>query len=131
MQHLFVKSERDKVSIEHIYPQSPGNDYWKNAFLHETDEQKKLLTGSLGNLLPLSRSKNSSIQNDSFPDKKHKGYKDGSYSEIEVAAYEDWNAYAILERGMKLLEFMERRWNIKFANDESKKDMLFLGFMKS
>jgi len=132
---LFVRSEKDKVSIEHIYPQTPENDYWKNAFLHETEEQKKLLAGSLGNLLPLSNSKNSSMQNDSFPDKKspsgksHKGYTDGSHSEIEVAAYMDWNADTILERGMKLLEFMERRWNIKFANDESKKDMLFLDFM--
>lgn len=132
---LFVKSEKDKVSIEHIYPQTPNNDYWKSAFSNYTDEQKKYLTGSLGNLLPLSSSKNSSMQNDSFPKKKspsdkfHKGYRDGSHSEIEVAAYTDWNADTILERGLKLLEFMERRWNIKFANDESKKDMLFLDFM--
>lgn len=133
---LFVKSEKDKVSIEHIYPQTPENDYWKNAFLYESEDQKKLLTGSLGNLLPLSSGKNSSMQNDSFPDKKspsgrsHKGYTDGSHSEIEVAAYEDWNADAILKRGMKLLDFMERRWNIKFADDQSKKDMLFLGFIE-
>jgi len=132
---LFVKSVKDKVSIEHIYPQTPDNDYWKSAFINETEDQKNFLTGSLGNLLPLSSSKNSSMQNDSFPDKKfpsgksHKGYTDGSHSEIEVAAYKDWNADAILDRGLKLLEFMERRWNIKFANNESKKDMLFLDFM--
>ncbi|MDB5054977.1 MAG: hypothetical protein JWM44_3027 [Bacilli bacterium] len=132
---LFVKSDKDKVSIEHIYPQTPDNNYWKNAFLNQTVEQKELLTGSLGNLLPLSRSKNSSMQNDSFPDKKspigksHKGYTDGSHSEIEVAAYVDWNAETILQRGLKMLEFMERRWNIKFADDAGKKDMLFLDFM--
>jgi hypothetical protein len=132
---LFVKSEKDRVSIEHIYPQTPDNDYWKNAFTNYSDEQKKYLTGSLGNLLPLSSSKNSSMQNDSFPEKKspsekfHKGYRDGSHSEIEVAAYTDWNADTILERGLKLLEFMERRWNIKFSDDKSKKDMLFLDFM--
>jgi hypothetical protein len=132
---LFAKSEKDKVSIEHIYPQTPNNAYWENAFADYTDEQKKYLTGSLGNLLPLSRSKNSSMQNDSFPDKKspvgrsHKGYTDGSHSEIEVAAYTDWNAKHILERGLKLLEFMERRWNIKFESDESKKELLFLDFM--
>jgi hypothetical protein len=62
--------------------------------------------------------------------RSHKGYTDGSHSEIEVAAYEDWNASTILERGLKLLEFMERRWNIKFADDQSKKDMLFLGFIE-
>jgi hypothetical protein len=132
---LFVKSEKDKVSIEHIYPQTPDNDYWKKAFSSYSDEQKKLLAGSLGNLLPLSRSKNSSLQNDSFPDKKlpigktHKGYTDGSHSEIEVAANTDWNADAILERGIMLLNFMERRWNIKFTNEEDKKEILFLDFI--
>ena len=133
--NLFVKSEKDKVSIEHIYPQTPTNDYWVNAFQSETDEQKKLLTGSLGNLLPLSSSKNSSMQNDSFPDKKnpqgksHKGYADGSHSEIEVAAYSQWGASEILNRGIKLLDFMERRWNIKFEDESSKKEILFLDFM--
>lgn len=132
---LFTKSDKDKVSIEHIYPQTPDNDYWKNSFISATNEQKKYLTGTLGNLLPLSNSKNASIQNDGFPDKKspsnksHKGYTDGSHSEIEVAAYTDWNAATILERGIKLLNFMERRWNIKFASDKEKKEILFLDFM--
>ncbi len=133
---LFVKSEKDKVSIEHIYPQTPDNDYWNNAFSIYTEEQKKLLTGSLGNLLPLSSSKNSSLQNDGFPDKKspvgksHKGYTDGSHSEIEVAAYADWNAGNILDRGLVLIDFMEKRWNVKFASYESKKEMLFLDFIE-
>jgi len=75
------------------------------------------------------------MQNDSFPDKKspkgksHKGYTDGSHSEIEVAAYSDWDANAILERGYKFIEFMEHRWNVKFASVEDKKSMLFLDFM--
>ncbi|MBP0723931.1 DUF262 domain-containing protein [Bacillus sp. RG28] len=133
--NLFVKSEKDKVSIEHIYPQTPSNSYWINSFSCFTDEQKSLLTGSLGNLLPLSQSKNASMQNDSFPEKvsptikSHKGYRDGSHSEIEVAAYPDWNAKAILQRGNKLIEFMEKRWGIKFEDDESKKEFLFLNFM--
>ena len=132
---LFVKSEKDKVSIEHIYPQTADNEYWLNAFKTYTDEQRKYLTGSLGNLLPLSNSKNSSMQNDSFPDKKtpkgrsHKGYTDGSHSEIEVASYADWNAHTILDRGLKLLEFMERRWDFKFLSDEQKKEMLFIDFV--
>lgn len=131
----FVKSEKDKVSIEHIYPQTPTDGYWINAFSNYTDNQKKLLTGSLGNLLPLSLSKNSSMQNDSFEDKKnpkgatHKGYTDGSHSEIEVASYSKWGADEILDRGIQLLEFMERRWNIKFKDYDSKKELLFLDFI--
>jgi hypothetical protein len=80
---------------------------------------------------------NSSLQNDSFPDKKtaklnaqgqkvRRGYSDGSHSEIEVSAYGEWNADTILERGLRLLSFMERCWDIKFPDEESKVD---LGFM--
>lgn len=136
----FVKSEKDKVSIEHIYPQTPNNSYWETAFQSFSKIEKGALSGSLGNLLPLSSSINSSLQNDSFPDKKtaklnsqgekvRRGYSDGSHSEIEVAGYQDWNADTILARGLTLLAFMEKRWNIKFADEASKKDLLFLSFL--
>ncbi|HCW72593.1 MAG TPA: DUF4268 domain-containing protein, partial [Clostridiaceae bacterium] len=131
----FVKSEKDKVSIEHIYPQNDENKYWKKAFKQYSKTQKNNLKGSLGNLLPLSSSKNSSMQNDSFPNKKspvgksHMGYTDGSHCEIEVAGYDDWDAHAILERGLKLLDFMEKRWEIKFESLDDKKSILFLEFM--
>jgi uncharacterized protein with ParB-like and HNH nuclease domain len=129
----FVKSEKDKVSIEHIYPQTPSNEYWQKAFDNYSIDDQKYLAGSLGNLLPLSSSINSSLQNDSFPDKKaakvnergeklRRGYSDGSHSEIEVAGYPEWDSNTILDRGLKLLTFMEKRWNIKFKDEESKKD---------
>ena len=52
--------------------------------------------GSLGNMLLLSASVNSALQNDGFDDKKHpkqnedgekirNGFSDGSHSEIEVS----------------------------------------------
>ncbi|MPM18021.1 hypothetical protein SDC9_64422 [bioreactor metagenome] len=132
---LFVKSEKDKVSIEHIYPQTP-DDSWASVFDRYNNQQKSYLTGSLGNLLPLSQSKNSSLQNVGFKDKKHptgkshKGYSDGSHSEIEVAEYRIWNAKTILERGYNLLDFMERRWDFKFASQADKKAILFLEFVK-
>ena len=138
---LFAKSEKDKVSIEHIYPQTPSNDYWENAFKEYSKEERAILTNSLGNLLPLSSSINSSLQNDSFDKKKHdkvnnegevirRGYSNGSHSEIEVVKYDQWNANAILDRGLKLLTFMERRWDINFENEDAKKDLLFLNFIK-
>lgn len=132
---LFVKSEKDKVSIEHIYPQTPSNEYWVDAFKSKNKDEREFLVGSLGNLLPLSRSKNSSMQNDSFLDKKatknksHEGYSYGSHSEIEVSKYAKWGPEEILDRGMKLISFMERRWEISFEDDESRKKFLFLEFM--
>ena len=53
---------------------------------------RKQFSASLENLLPLSQSINSSLQNDGFPDKKNpsaagrRGYINGSHSEIFVNA---------------------------------------------
>jgi hypothetical protein len=137
---LFVKSEKDKVSIEHIYPQTPDNKCWKDDFKGYKKSQQVFFQGTLGNLLPLSLSINSSIQNDCFNDKKNpkfndrkekirQGYLDGSHSEIEVSAYDKWNPDNILDRGYKLLEFMENRWGLKFETDDAKAELLFLAFM--
>ena len=127
---IFTTAEKDKVTIEHILPQTPSKQYWKDTFAEYSDETIKFLSGSLGNLLPLDKSINSSLQNDSFEDKKYpktagqRGYTHGSHSEIEVAQYEDWTAEAILDRGKKLLTFMEKRWGITFSCEQ--KDELLL-----
>jgi Uncharacterized conserved protein len=137
---LFVKGEKDRVSIEHIYPQTPTDKYWKTRFKDYKKSQQLYFQGTLGNLLPLSQSINSSLQNDSFPDKKsakfnersekiRQGYSDGSHSEIEVSAYEEWNPEDIYDRGFKLLEFMEKRWDLRFESDLAKSELLFLEFM--
>tara|TARA_Y100001933_G_scaffold2319_1_gene2166 strand:+ start:2415 stop:4547 length:2133 start_codon:yes stop_codon:yes gene_type:complete len=137
---LFVKGEKDKVSIEHIYPQTPDNKCWKESFKDYKKQVRHYFQGTLGNLLPLSQSINSSLQNDCFVDKKkpkyndkkekiRQGYSDGSHSEIEVSNYPDWNADTILERSIKLLEFMEKRWDLKFEDETAMAELLFLDFM--
>jgi uncharacterized protein with ParB-like and HNH nuclease domain len=137
---LFVKSEKDKVSIEHIYPQTPIAPCWKDSFKDVKKRNLEFLKGTLGNLLPLSQSINSSLQNDCFDEKKaakyndrgekvRQGYQDGSHSEIEVSACSDWTPNSILERGLNLLTFMENRWCLKFQGTESKRDLLFLNFI--
>lgn len=130
---LFTKVEKDKVTIEHILPQTPTKWYWRNQFRQYSDEEIKLLSSSLGNLLPLAQSINSSLQNDSFPDKKNptsgnRGYYKGSNSEIEVSIEEDWTANSIQNRGIKLLEFMEKRWRINLT-DEDKSKLLHIKFV--
>lgn len=121
---LFTTSEKEKVSIEHILPQTPTEWYWQNQFRNYTSEEIGILSGSLGNLLPLSQSINSSLQNDSFEEKKNpksskrRGYTNGSHSEIEVAQYRDWTAQNIYDRGIKLLNFLEERWRITISQDQ-------------
>jgi hypothetical protein len=81
------------------------------------------------------------LQNDSFPEKKNppkkanasegnclRGYVNGSHSEIEVAQEPDWTPEAILNRGMRLLAFMEKRWDIVLS-DEQKSQLLHLDFI--
>ncbi len=140
----FKQDPKDQCSIEHIYPQTPTDEYWLSRFkeikLGEdtkrlSDEERKKLNGSLGNMLPLSLRINKSLQNDSFDDKKNgtskrRGYIDGSSSEMEVARdYDEWTPYTILARGMKLLGFMESEFDFKFPDDYYRKRLLGLEFM--
>lgn len=131
----FIKRD----SIEHIYPQDEKYDCWQDAFKGFSNDQKVKLKNTLGNLLLLSIPKNASLQNKCFDYKKRhpsktnaqefKGYFNGSHSEIEVNAYDDWTAKEVLERGMKMLNFLERRWEVRLGNYEQKKKLLFLDFM--
>jgi hypothetical protein len=133
-----LKTDKDKISIEHIYPQTETPE-WVGA-LHDIEkENRPYYCATLGNLLLLSMSINSSLQNDSFADKKspkfsaagHKirnGYADGSHSEIEVSRSETWGPVQIHRRGLDLLRFMERRWDFSFKSDEEREKLLFLRF---
>mgnify|MGYP002623145316 FL=1 len=130
------KTPKDKISIEHIYPQSEPKE-WKPAFKGISKSERAAYRNSIGNLLLLSSAINSSLQNDAFADKKkpkyrdgtklRNGYADGSHSEIEVSQSEDWGPDEIRERGMRLLTFLEKRWDIRFANDEAREELLFIG----
>ncbi len=135
--HDLIKTPRDKISIEHIYPQSETEE-WRPAFEGLDVQEKKAFKNSLGNLLLLSSAINSSLQNDAFSEKKapkfnqdgekiRNGYADGSHSEIEVSRHESWGPHEIRERGMRLIRFMEKHWNINFANDQVREKILFVG----
>ncbi len=128
---IFEKNQENKISIEHIYPQSPTDIYWTSRF---TTEKDKCLTHSLGNLLLLSVAKNSEEQNDAFDKKKltkrnadgtveHNGYDEGSYSEKVVSREAEWTPDCIIERGKNLLSFLKDHWDIKhvFTEEEINK----------
>ncbi|TCJ17070.1 DUF262 domain-containing protein [Flaviaesturariibacter flavus] len=137
---LFVKNEGDKVSIEHILPQTPTKSCWKAILKGHTKNEISRLQGTLGNLLPLSRSINSSLQNDCFDEKKvakldekgnqvRMGYHNGSHSEIEVSMKPIWSANEIMERGIDMLDFMERRWDLRFESVNDKLELLNISFL--
>jgi len=127
--------EVDYETIEHIYPQRPRDKYWTHRFSKFTVKQKRVLRNSLGNLLPLARPRNSSLGNKPFPEKlgddiSKVGYRYGSYSENEVALQQEWGAKEILERGIRLLDFLEKRWKLPIGDRTQKAKALGLEFLK-
>ena len=61
-----MKAKDNHVTIEHIFPQTPTEECWQNELLELSDKQKKFMVNSIGNLVPLSRAKNSKFQNRFF-----------------------------------------------------------------
>lgn len=134
VKEYFKQDPKDCISVEHIFPQKPTNEYWQKRFGKYTLEEQKSLANSLGNLLPLSKKVNSKLQNSSFDDKK-KRYINGSRSEVEVSKNKDneiseWTSKEIKDRGLKLLEFMEKEWKFKFKSYEQKLRILGIDFLE-
>ncbi len=129
----YTESKADYRSIEHILPQTPSEKCWQKEIAGLSNIEIKNLTSSLGNLIPLSSSKNSKLQNYCFEIKKNgkentfTGYKNGSYSEQKINEKNDWGINEIKERGIELLTFMAENWDIDELKDEEKqKEFLFL-----
>lgn len=126
----------DHSTIEHIYPRKVAFDCWKVPFKDYSLTERNILKNSVGNLVPLSRPKNSSLGNKCFDAKKGDdtnkvGYIYGCYSENEIAQEKQWTAREILLRGIKLLEFMETRWGISLGSKKDKVKALSLDFVLS
>lgn len=131
----FIKND----SIEHIFPQSATlslEEYAANkgksiedvkpaylkiqenwsSFSNYSSEQRRNLANSIGNLLAISQSDNSSFSNDPFLFKvdqinkgegyRNRGYKYDSMSARVVANEDEWTPHHILNRGLKILEFL-------------------------
>jgi hypothetical protein len=131
------KYEDDFNTVEHIFPQKTSAEPWREVFARFSTKEKNILKNSLGNLVPLSRAKNSALgalgfaakkRNPDFPDNTV-GYIYGCYSENEVAECEEWTAREILLRGVRLLRFMEERWEVPLGDDSKKVTALGLGFV--
>lgn len=126
----------DFISVEHIYPQKASDPYWRTAGFHNlTVSERNRLRQSLGNLLALSKPKNASLSNKSFPEKRDggngsPGYREGSLSEIEVAKESAWGPQQIISRGIRLLDFFEKRWRVRIGGVDEKLFALGLDKLK-
>jgi len=133
---LEISDDFSKFEIELIFPQSDNYDKrpdsWEKEFIYYSSKEKRNLCYSLGNMIIVNKrtkKEKEKIQNSSFEDRREI-YENGLYNEQELLNYKKWTASSILKRGIKLLEFMENRWNISFKkNYLNKKDFLFIDFV--
>jgi uncharacterized protein with ParB-like and HNH nuclease domain len=130
----FNRSSEDYVTVEHIFPQQADKPCWRKQFGRLREGKRNQLLHSLGNLLPLAHRKNVSLSNECFMDKKKpksgaSGYYNGSYSEIEIAQDVTWTPKCVLKRGVRLLSFLEERWNVNLGNRNQKRELLGLDFL--
>jgi len=122
--HDLTTSRKDYVTIEHIYPQNPASKDWPE-FETKSKKERAALRNSLGNLLALSQSRNSKLSNRPFALKKQDadgivGYTNGSYSEIAVSKLDRWTPTEVMDRGVSMLAFLEKRWDVSVGSREQK-----------
>ena len=110
------KLKYNESSIEHIMPQSlDGN--WNTIMGQYSEENQNIVLNSLGNLMLISSSKNSSLSNRSWKAKK-KIYKEKTpvtNGEKEIYSKQNWTPFEIKMRGEKMLDFFEfllREYNL-------------------
>jgi uncharacterized protein with ParB-like and HNH nuclease domain len=93
------------LSIEHILPQTPTDDYWVNRF---TIEDKNKWTNNLGNLSLISVRKNSQAKNFEFNRKVEVYFQaDGQASNLamvnKLLEFDNWSVEEIKTRNTTLL----------------------------
>lgn len=104
------------ISIEHVLPQHPEPDSnWVTNFPDESERSE--LTHVLGNLVLLSRRKNTSASNLEF-DKKMKTYfqKSGVTPmalTVDVLNETEWTPNVVKERQQRLLEVLVNVWDLR------------------
>src|SRR5690606_31368479 len=99
-----AKSYEGTISVEHVLPRNPKKDSeWMKLF---DDNLRGKLTDRLGNLVLLSRKKNSHANNNDFKIKLKKYYYQG-ITDFELTKqimnYDIWDAQAIERRQSNLI----------------------------
>ena len=110
-----ARYEHPIVSIEHVLPQNPAeNSEWMKLFSDGGEREK--LTHCLGNLLLLSRRKNSGAQNYEFERKKSEYFAQNEVCSFalttEVLKHDQWTPEVIYERQNRLLARCSDIWKL-------------------
>ena len=104
------------ISIEHVLPQNPAvGSLWLTTFPNKEDREKYV--HRLGNLVLLSRRKNSEAQNYDFAKKKQRYFTTGrgvsSFAlTTQVILKEEWIPEIIEQRQIELMNILKNIWRL-------------------
>jgi len=103
------------ISIEHVLPQTPkAGSKWVENF--PIEDERNEVTHIVGNLVLLSRRKNSSASNYEFNIKKEKYFKKMGVSPFplttDVLNENEWTPDVVRTRQTKLIEILATVWNL-------------------
>lgn len=103
------------ISIEHVLPQTPKADSkWVENFSDE--DERSAMTHILGNLVLLSRRKNTSASNYEFDVKKEKYFKQKGVSPFplttDVLNEAEWTPDVVRSRQKRLVETLSTVWGL-------------------
>ena len=111
------------TTIEHILPQNPKPDsQWCTTDWTEADRNKWV--HRLGNLVLLSRKKNSSAGNYDFENKKSKYFKEGNTTifplTIDVIKQDEWKVKQVKEKQEQYVKILTELWQLEYSNIQTK-----------
>ena len=109
-----VSSDNGRISIEHIWPQTPDDRFDKETVNNIEDHKHRL-----GNLALMTREDNAARGNDPFSKKKD-DFEGSKFRMLEeVFEKDEWSVEQIERREQRLLEQISRQWpNVGGANAE-------------
>lgn len=104
------------ITIEHVLPQNPSDgSYWTKHFPEKED--REIFVHKLGNLVLLSRKKNSQARNYDFDKKKRQYFAtDKGISPFvlttQVLQEQEWTPGVIEKRQERLIEILSELWRL-------------------
>ncbi len=103
------------ITVEHVLPQNPKvGSTWLSLFPDEEERYRD--THRLGNLVILSRRKNSRAQNFEFDKKKHEYFQNDGVAPFAITAQvlgtSEWTPEVIEQRQQELLGMLRAAWRL-------------------
>lgn len=100
----------NNVTIEHILPQTPKDDYWVSRF--DDEHWRDQWTDRMGNLVPLDGRKNYKVSNKPFREKYEEYFvKKSDFPLVnELDDFDDWSPDYLEERHGRLKEEAREIW---------------------